>query len=305
MCAGHSLDPFEQRMEKANSLTLQERRDLVLRHPATFVRCYKAKVDAVWDNVFCGKAQPLGKIVDVSHVHEEGLRCMHCHSIAWVESDSVNGPLLDGAHKDTVRAAEARVHQVITAKLFPRRHGDVMDLPELHREELKEVEKDPKWRPPDDYFAASNDPHPAWFDFKVKREDGTVIDYSRDPETGEARDDDVHSRMRRLQWCFQTHRCRESCYKYCHGTGTRWCRYGFPCDVHRDHAELCIDRDRRSRVRQKLLAARDNDHVNNTMRDPLGCCCTRSNNDLQAVFSGVRAPPLIRIVNICICAQVA
>jgi len=287
LCAGHSLEPFQARMEKANAWTKHERRDVVLRHPATFVRCYKAKVDAIWDNVFCGHAQPLGEIVDVSHVHEEGLRCMHCHSIAWVKADSISGALTDDADADTVRAAEARVHQVLTAKLLRRREGDVKDLPERHREQVILAEQDGKWRPPDDYFTTSSDTHPAWFDFNTKREDGSVIDFSRDPTTGEAREDDVHSTHRRLQWCFHCHRCRESCYKYSYGTGCRWCRYGFPVEDHREHAEVCRDRDRRSRVRVRILPARNNDHVNNTMSEPLVMWTGRCNSDCQPIFSGV------------------
>jgi hypothetical protein len=81
---------------------------------------------------------------------------------------------------------------------------------------------------------------------------------------GELWEDAVSTRYRNWQIANQMHACRPTCKKYDRHPNPleRKCRFDFPHKTVRSKAEIVVDRDRKCRVRMRVLPARNNAHLN-------------------------------------------
>jgi hypothetical protein len=98
------------------------------------------------------------------------------------------------------------------------------------------------------------------------------LDYTRqlDPthETnGKIADARTRIKYRRLQLANNMHRCCKTCWKY-NFKGDQRCRFNFSyeetSDNHSNEVTVFTDRDKRSRIRHKVNAARNNSNINTT-----------------------------------------
>ena len=105
--------------------------------------------------------------------------------------------------------------------------------------------------------------------------------------------DETTMRYRNWQLANQCHSCRKTCFKYDKhpDPNKRLCRFNYPFDQlhHYNHAQIFVDRDRKSRVRMRVLPRRNNSYVNNCYVDAALCLFHGGNLDVQFVANDVGA----------------
>jgi hypothetical protein len=85
------------------------------------------------------------------------------------------------------------------------------------------------------------------------------------------------------------HRCCFTCFKYCKDANNI-CRFSFPWPKLLENSctnEVTIvkDRDRKQRVRLRIIPERNNAHLNQTFQSPLLICAHGGNSDIQYIMN--------------------
>lgn len=273
-----------ERQAFSDALNEQERADILRAHPFMSARIHALQQEAFWSHVFCGKRQPLGEVLDYwMRVEFQMKGTPHWHTLININKDSMPG--IDELSVKSDDPAERRlveqlVERVATARLLTRASADHSELPDDATSAYR-VEQEREWgfnldRP--SYFADVS--APARKRFKA---DGSG--YGINSATGEILDPDIQVLYRRLQLANQMHRCRKSCYKYCR-KNQFICRYDFPrepVDGNETRAVIVEDRDRRSRIRTRVLPPRNNANLNSHLKEPLCFIAGKGNQDIQYI----------------------
>ena len=279
------------------------RRQLLGMHPALAVRLFVIKMDALWTHVLCGSHQPLGFVQDIWRRIEFQRRLVpHEHAVVWVARNHAATKLPGSMHweeqtalsenlKENEAAALRWCDRTITCKLLNRLPNDNSDIKaHENREEVQVREADETWMPErGQYFEAGpNHPCRAPFSCKPSADDAnqSPLDFRLGPN-GLPVDERVHIKLRRCQLCSQMHKCMFTCWKYnspgdfkCRFEGDQW---GSPVHFH-PKAILHEDRDRKGRVRVRVLPGRNNTRINKTYVSPLVPLALQgANHDIQLV----------------------
>lgn len=201
------------------------------------------------------------------------------------------------------------VQDTSSCRLHPRQEWDTSDMQAGETPESKAtVENDPEWRCDRNTYFKDLSTHPCRpmfrmaplrlrpcvnmpvpppvrrYDYGLKRSNDTGLLVPRDRR--------IYTKHRRFQMASQVHKCTFTCWKYNNNPFDRFtCRFeshlwSSASHMH-DDATILRDRDRKGRVRVRVLPPRNNHHVNNHMVCPsvamaLGC----SNMDIQAIVDG-------------------
>jgi hypothetical protein len=158
---------------------------------------------------------------------------------------------------------------ISTAQLEARNEDDDTDLPLVDREDRRLDENSYDFNPHSTYFEDENDPRRDHFD--------PTLDYTRQYDenhitNGKIDDSRTQVKYRRFQLANNMHRCCKTCWKYNPKTD-KHCRFNFPyieCSENcTKHVTVLTDRDKRSRIRHKVKAARNIGNINSTYFNPL------------------------------------
>ena len=105
---------------------------------------------------------------------------------------------------------------------------------------------------------------------------------------GKFHDIRVQILARRLQLAKQMHNCCFTCFKYCKDN-ENICRFCFPWPEGQNSSSTDVtilkDRDKKQRVRLRVIPERNNAHVNATFYSPLINCAHGGNSDIQFIMN--------------------
>ena len=205
----------------------------------------------------------------------------HVHCLVCIKHDGLNPDSAESQDPAKIFALKELLKKTVTAKLIPRHTSDTNDLPDEicdHEQRIRE-EKQYNWTPHADYFEDANDPRRKSFD--------PLLNYSR-TLLGNYVDPIVQACSRRLQIANQIHRCCFTCFKYCPAEG-KVCRFCFPWPENDKSSATDVvilkDRDKKNRVRIRLIPERNNGNVNATFVSPLINCAHGGNSDVQFIMN--------------------
>ena len=205
----------------------------------------------------------------------------HVHCLVCVKHDGLSPDSAESQDPKTIFALKELLKKTVSAKLIPRHERDINDLPDEicdHEQRINE-EKQYNWTPHADYFKDTNDPRRGTLD--------PLLNYSR-TISGNFVDPIVQAISRRLQIANQIHRCCFTCFKYC-PDDEKVCRFCFPWseNVNSSTSDVVIlkDRDKKNRVRIRLIPERNNGNLNATFVSPLINCAHGGNSDIQFIMN--------------------
>ena len=232
----------------------------------------------MWDCILLGKSQPVGRIVDYWRRVEVNISlviCLifianlrnfdsqfqmretpHVHSLVCIAHDGITSETAESSDPFAVENVKSLIKRTISAKLVPRHPTDIKDLPDIPADRIlrQNEERDYNWSPHLGYFCDATDPRRDVFDPR--------LNYYR-LENSEFEDCQVQTRYRRLQLANQIHRCCFTCFKYI-TYGENVCRFHFPWEEGKLSSSTDItiltDRDKKKRVRLRLIPERNNAH---------------------------------------------
>lgn len=205
----------------------------------------------------------------------------HVHCLACIKHDGLNPVSAESDDPLTVFTLKQLIRTTITAKLTERHPDDNSDLPIdlADQTQRRHEEEQYDWTPHAQYFTDENDPRRDPFD--------PSLNYNLTP-TGKFVDKRVQIRTRRLQIANQIHRCCSTCFKYCKD-GKNICRFCFPWkqngSSNSDDVTILKDRDKKHRVRVRLIPQRNNGNINQTYISPLINCAHGGNSDIQFIMN--------------------
>ena len=205
----------------------------------------------------------------------------HVHCLVCIKHDGLSPDSAESQDPAKISALKELLRKTVSAKLISRHESDMNDLPDEacdHELRIKE-EKQYNWTPHADYFKDTNDPRRMNFN--------PSLNYSR-TLSGNFIDPIVQACSRRLQIANQIHRCCFTCFKYC-PIDEKICRFCFPWpeNINSSATDVIIlkDRDKKSRVRIRLIPERNNGNVNATFVSPLINCAHGGNSDVQFIMN--------------------
>ena len=205
----------------------------------------------------------------------------HVHCLVCIKHDGLSPDSAESQDPEKISALKELLRKTVSAKLISRHENDMNDLPDEacdHELRIKE-EKQYNWTPHADYFKDTNDPRRMNFD--------PSLNYSR-TLSGNFVDPIVQACSRRLQIANQIHRCCFTCFKYC-PIDEKICRFCFPWPENKNSSATDViilkDRDKKSRVRIRLIPERNNGNVNATFVSPLINCAHGGNSDVQFIMN--------------------
>lgn len=205
----------------------------------------------------------------------------HVHSLVCVKHDGLNATSAESNDPHEVLALKNLIRKTISAKLIERHDMDDSEMPDnmLENKEARVLESAYSWTPIPPYFHDSNDPRRDSFD--------PDLNYTRN-DNGEFDDIRVQIISRRLQLANQIHFCCFTCFKYCMDD-EQICRFCFPWNEGQGSSATDVtilkDRDKRLRVRLRLIPERNNAHLNATFFSPLLNCAHGGNSDIQFIMN--------------------
>ncbi len=275
---------IEKRREVSDSLTSDERYKILRNFPYLSARIHAAQQDLFWKYILNGKHKPLGEILDFWRRVEFQMKgTPHSHNLICTATNGIDATTVVSASRLERRKVTDLVRSVSTAVLVPRDLSDNEDLPaktsEAEKQRLAEQKYDFNLNRPE-YFKDETFPCRKRFSAKDR-----CFWYNK--VTGYIPNKEVRRQFRRLQLANQMHKCRDpSCYKYCKHGQARICRYEFPKTPLKGNtlnAIILKDRDRKSRIRIRVMPPRNNANLNAGSANPLIVLATRGNHDIQFV----------------------
>ena len=205
----------------------------------------------------------------------------HVHCLVCVKHDGLSPQSAESEDPSTIHDLKQLIKKTITAKLIERHPLDTNDLPTGVTDQLqrRREEANYDWTPHTQYFADQSDPRRDPFDH--------TLNYNRSI-SGEYADIAVQIRCRRLQIANQIHRCCFTCFKYCKDANNV-CRFCFPWPQNENSSRTDVtilkDRDKKHRVRVRLIPERNNGNINSTYTSPLINCAHGGNSDIQFIMN--------------------
>lgn len=288
--------------------TKAERTRTLGEHPALAVRLYQLKMEGLWKYVIQGEHKPCGEVMDIWRRIEFQMRKVaHEHALIFVKKEMslrLMGTIHEGEpdlpaqlgdeDPEVQRAVRGWAERTITCNLLPRLPDDVSDL--VAGEDVacaQRREAEPDWAPERNEYFSDLRTNPCRLPFSAYSRDISAANPSAELDFGlnadlTPRDPRVHVRKRRGSLISNIHGCTFTCWKYNKIPMDRTCRFesdkwGTPLHMHLD-ATIVKDRDRRNRVRVRVLPPRNNAHMNNTFVSPLIPFATNlANHDVKMV----------------------
>ena len=205
----------------------------------------------------------------------------HVHSLVCIKHDGIGPETADGSDPFALEALKKLIQNTITANLIPRQENDITDLPDNIPDQLlrRQEELQYNWLPHTQFFTDSNDPRREPFD--------PTLNYDVS-DMGMPLDMAVQIKARRLQLANQIHRCCFTCFKYCIGDDNI-CRFCFPWEKDKiaSSSDVVIvkDKDKKHRVRLRVIPQRNNANINATFLSPLINCAHGGNSDIQFIMN--------------------
>jgi hypothetical protein len=205
----------------------------------------------------------------------------HVHSLVCIKHDGL-GPL-SAESEDPLEFSSFKklIQKTVSAILIPRHHLDKNELPDHGNDRLLRIQEECMydWKPHKNYFTDADDPRRDAFD--------PTLNYNRNAD-GSFEDPRVQTICRRLQISNQMHDCCFTCFKYCMDEN-KICRFCFPWpkDVNSSSTDVIVvkDRDKKHRVRLKVVPQRTNANLNPTFQSPLINCAHGGNSDIQYIMN--------------------
>ena len=296
----------------------KEDRVLFLRnHPAIAARMFHLKQECVWECLIINsKSQPLGKVVDFwIRVEFQKRGTAHTHSMVAIEKNQNTDLDLDETSISSENIIERNkviklVKETVTCNLTPRvwnsiqkdktgiplKPADSLLDEDVWEDTYVKSEKEYEWKPHKHYFDDLKDPRRLRFDEK--------LDYSMLPN-GDFASTTVQLRYRQLQIANQLHECCFTCWKY-NKFGDKSCRSHFPVqadprdgldglltcnlgDSWQNECTIVKDRDKKNRVRARVLPERNNAHLNGSYKNVLLFCAHGGNVDCKYISNAFGA----------------
>ena len=278
-------------------------------HPAIAARLFDIKQECIWKHILLGEAKPFGIITDYwrrvevlfirvlcAFIFVEHAFCItnhftfqyqargtpHIHSLICVsKSDGIDSCTIESDNINDQNKVKHYVKSIVSAKLVSRTDNVDIDCDPNEIASKAAEELNYNWCPSREYFNDIGHPsrepfNPLW---KYDRSsDGLFFDH------------DVQRHYRRIQVANQFHRCCFTCFKYCF-KHNQVCRFGFPWVIDECQFEPIIkkDRDKKSRVRIRVLPERNNGYLNATIHSPLLTIAHGGNHDVQYIGNSVGA----------------
>lgn len=205
----------------------------------------------------------------------------HVHSLVCIKHDGL-GP--DTAESDDIHAVQGLkklINGTVSARLVVRHGDDKNELPIDAIDQKNQLDEEEKynWLPKKEYITDGDDPRRDDFD--------PLLDYERS-ESGDFNDPSVQTKFRRLQIANQMHDCCFTCFKYCIGPD-KICRFCFPWTEgeksNNNDVTILKDRDKKQRVRLRIIPMRNNAHINPSFVSPLITCAHGGNSDIQFIMN--------------------
>ena len=205
----------------------------------------------------------------------------HVHSLVSIKHDGLTPESAESEDIGERSALKNLIKRTISAKLIDRCETDINELPEDCNEhtQRRDEEKQNDWAPHTQYFSDKNDPRRSTFN--------PVLNYNR-TASGLFQDTAVQIQARRLQIANQIHRCCFTCFKYCKDA-QNICRFCFPWPENVNSSvndvTFVMDRDKKERVRLRVIPERNNANINSTFTSPLINCAHGGNSDIQFIMN--------------------
>lgn len=205
----------------------------------------------------------------------------HVHSLVCISHDGIGPETAESDDPYAIQALKQLVKKTVTAKLINRHNTDDNELPEQINDRNQRLSEETQynWAPHKLYFDDTVDPRRLNFN--------PILNYYRNDQ-GYFADGFVQSLSRRLQLANQIHRCCFTCFKYCKDADNI-CRFCFPWPQNENSAAndvmIVKDRDKKHRVRLRIIPERDNAHLNPTFHSPLLICAHGGNCDIQYIMN--------------------
>lgn len=205
----------------------------------------------------------------------------HVHSLVCIKHDGLTPKSVESEDNREINALKNLIKKTISAKLINRCQTDVNELPKDINDQTqrRDEEKQYNWSPHKEYFNDSSDPRRQTFN--------PLLNYNR-TASGLFQDMAVQIQARRLQIANQIHKCCFTCFKYCKDS-ENVCRFCFPWQQNvnsmEDDVTLLTDRDKKGRVRVRVIPERNNANINSTFVSPLINCAHGGNSDIQFIMN--------------------
>jgi hypothetical protein len=205
----------------------------------------------------------------------------HVHCLVCIKHDGLSPQSAECDDPTEQHGLKELIKKTISAKLIERHELDNNDLPEdtNERAQRRKEEQAYDWTPHIQYFSDRNDPRRVPFDPTLNYKRTAAEHYENLA---------VQILSRRLQIANQIHRCCPTCFKYRRDRNLI-CRFCFPWekDVNSSATDVTIlkDRDKKQRVRLRIIPERNNANLNSTFVSPLINCAHGGNSDIQFIMN--------------------
>lgn len=205
----------------------------------------------------------------------------HVHSLVCVSHDGIGPETAESDDPYAIQALKSLIRRTVTAKLIQRHSTDENELPPQSNDRIQRINEETQYdsAPHKLYFDDTTDPRRLNFN--------PTLNYNRNDQ-GYFNDELVQSLSRRLQLANQIHRCYFTCFKYCKDANNI-CRFCFPWPKNENSLSndvtILKDRDKKHRIRLRIIPERDNAHLNPTFYSPLLICGHGGNCDIQYIMN--------------------
>lgn len=205
----------------------------------------------------------------------------HVHCLVCVKHDGLSPQSAESEDPSEQFSLKSLIKNTISAKLITRHETDNNELPDDTTEnaQRRHEEQHYDWTPHTQYFSDRNDPRKETFNPELNYASLAAQQYE---------DLAVQILSRRLQIANQIHRCCPTCFKYCKDFNMA-CRFCFPWakDINSSATDVTIlkDRDKKHRVRLRIIPERNNANLNSTFVSPLINCAHGGNSDIQFIMN--------------------
>ena len=205
----------------------------------------------------------------------------HVHSLVCIKHDGLSATSAESHDAQEQQSLKDLIKNTITAKLIERHASDNNELPAnpTENDNSRNQKSLYNWSPLPQYLIDAEDPRREAFN--------PLLNYTRNTN-GQFNDIRVQILARRLQLANQIHNCCFTCFKYCKDN-EQICRFCFPWPEgqHSSSIDVTIlkDRDKKQRVRLRVIPERNNAHVNATFFSPIINCAHGGNSDIQFIVN--------------------